>query len=397
MTTTLSLIETSELGADFAFNDTTKKWGLSKEAIANDENLPKYRMVSDPSTHDIKLYRYTGEFDLDTASLQGVANITQLQADIDDVGIDGGILNFTDVDTGESLTFDTNSILTQIVTAHTNTVRLSGNGKDVALEADVIVDSDQNILKVSTRGLTIDKNSLLALINANEANNTLAFTHDNSTKKITVAVGNKTTTLDTIELTNTQGQVLGYMINPTQSTPVNTGTTTSSTTTQANNDTTTNTTTTNTTTTNTTNQLVTYTPHPNDSSQDSTQATINYSAMFSDTGTLQPVFDPTETIDTNDTVNLICELVSTTDNVIYDRDTFDISLRVDDNKHSLAFNQDTQTINVTVAKYQAINLVLNVDDNFYSTSPVNFTIKISSNDTNVTCNTTFRINQVMGE
>ncbi len=360
-TNQISVLQPNELGADFAFNDTTKKWELSAEAIANDENLPKYRIVSDPTSHDIKLYKYTGEFDLDTASLQGVANITQLQADIDDVGIDGGILNFTDVDTGESLTLDTNSILTQIITAHTKTVRLSGNGKDVALEADVIVDSDQNILKVSTRGLTIDKNSLLALINANEANNTLAFTHDNSTKKITINVGNKTATLDTIPVVNTQGQVLGYMINPTQSTPVNTGTTTNGTTTPVNTGTTTQPNNDTTTQPNDQPAGVTYTPYPNDSSQDSTQATINYSALHSDTGKLYPVYDTSQTIDTNDTVNLICELVSTTDNMMYNRELIEIYLQVGDNGyHPLAFNQDTQTINATVAKYQKMLVIISI-------------------------------------
>ncbi len=123
----------------------------------------KYQLVSVPAEHKIKLYEYTGaSFDITTATQKGEADISVLEHNTDDTAIEGTVITFTDSDSGESITFDTESPIFSILKANSNAIQLTGDGKNGALIATLIVDPDtNNLAKITTNGLMVDKNDML--------------------------------------------------------------------------------------------------------------------------------------------------------------------------------------------------------------------------------------------
>lgn len=257
----IHVIEKDELGTDFVFDTQSSKWRLSdtatpKIAVSKDEGqllkdgsdgnplltsseLVKYQLVSVPDEHKIKLYSWRGDtFDVSTAILVGESNITQLELGVDDVDIAGTVLTFTDTESGQTLMFDTASPITSLLKADTQAIKLNGDGKVSALTATLTLDSATgNLAKISASGLTVDKNDVLAYINANllftanSSGNSIVLKVGETTQTVTVinsnqlshsltdntlksSVNGQVTALNTVTLKNTAGKTLGAIIAP---------------------------------------------------------------------------------------------------------------------------------------------------------------------------------------
>ncbi len=213
----ISVIEPKEMGIDFVFNKQLKKWQLAEkfEHVITDDNMLKYQLVSVPAEQKLKLFEYTGaSFDIDNATLKGEADISVLEHNTDDTAIEGTVITFTDSDNGETLTFDTASPIFSILKTNSNAIQLAGDGKHGALTATLIIDPDtNNLAKITANGLMVDKNDMLALINAEGGGvQSLEFKHDMTTNKLTTKVNDLVASVHTVTLKNTSGEILGAII-----------------------------------------------------------------------------------------------------------------------------------------------------------------------------------------
>lgn len=238
----VTVVQPSEMGTDFEFDTTAGKWKLSSTVNTGGvqaDDIPKYQLVSVPAERKVKLFKWTGTtFDQSTATLVGESDITQLELGVDDVDIAGTVLTFTDKESNQTITFDTSSPITSILKANSQAISLSGDGKTGALTATLIIDpATNNLAKVSATGLMVDKNDVLAYINANltfsatstgnsiaitvgdatqtvTAVNSNTLTHDLANNQLKTAVNGVAATVATATLKNTAGTTLGAIIAP---------------------------------------------------------------------------------------------------------------------------------------------------------------------------------------
>lgn len=229
--TDVRVIQPQEMGTDFVFDQSTNTWKITLPKRDNSptnaivetadglyvdsERFKKYRLIQDTVNRKIKLYEYLENdgFDESYATLIDEVDMVAFDLAIDDVGVDNSVLSFFDEQTQQTLTFDVNSVIYQILTANTATAKLSGDGKSTPLEMDVVVDpSSDNLLKITTSGLSLDKNDLLALLNSTGVAVVFNFEHDVSYEQLTLTIGDVTKTIATSRLVNTSGVVIGHVI-----------------------------------------------------------------------------------------------------------------------------------------------------------------------------------------
>ena len=234
--TDVNIIQPQEMGTDFTFDNSTKKWKLTAPTLSTDANnslskgsddglfldknsIKQYRIVQDNVARKIKLYSYAVDvgFDVSTAQLIDEVDMVSLDAQVDDVAISNGVLTFTDTQTSTQLVFDTNSPIYQILHSNTTAINISGDGKYSALSIDLIVDtSTDNLLKITANGAVVDKNDILALLNSSGigATPTIVFSHDPASENLKISIDGVDQTIATSKLVNTTGDVLGYVISP---------------------------------------------------------------------------------------------------------------------------------------------------------------------------------------
>ena len=230
----IRVVTPSELSSDFVWDSVNKKWTIVAQGgvdISNDEGnaltagtdggvflnqsgLKRYRLVADNVNREIKLYELLPGETLDpiTSTVVGTAAMSSLDASVDDVAIDNGILTFSDVQSGNSFVLDTNNFITAILKANSNSIAITGNGKNDELVMDLIVDpANGNLLKVTATGASVSEADILAIIQANQGTTTFTAVHDVD-DGLKFNVNGVEQTIPTSRLLNTSDDVLGYLI-----------------------------------------------------------------------------------------------------------------------------------------------------------------------------------------
>lgn len=129
----ISLIQPSELGPDFYLDQGVWKVNFPTTAtppppISNDarniiqnvgdgmyvdqRNRLAYAMVQDNQTQKIQLWQFPADiaFNINTATMVSEIDMLAMNGQFDDIAIDEGVITFTDVQTGSTLTLNTNEL-----------------------------------------------------------------------------------------------------------------------------------------------------------------------------------------------------------------------------------------------------------------------------------------------
>ncbi len=215
----IDVVQPKELSPNFFTfeKNSSKTWVLAEKFadLVDDTKRVKYKLFADNANAKIKLFEYKGTFDVNTATLCGEADLNQINMQTDDVAIgDNDVLTFTDKETNKTVTFDKNNVLTRLLKANSQAIHLNGDGKTSDLIADLILDpSDDNIATITASGLMIDKADVLAVLNSKKSVAKVGFNHKKDTKKLEINVNDTVASVDTIEIRNSAGELIGYAIN----------------------------------------------------------------------------------------------------------------------------------------------------------------------------------------
>lgn len=236
--TDVRVMQPQEMGADFEFDNATQLWKLSKPRVSTTEDnaiiedpstggafLPnsdvrQFRLIQDNETRQLRLYSFPRgqSFDVSTASLVDTVDMVGIDAKIDDVAISGNVLTFYDKQTEQTIVFDMDSPIYQVLLNNSYTAHLSGDGKTTPLTVDVQIDPDtNNMLRITAGGLLLDRNDVLAMLNSGDGsdlNVAFTFVHKPDESLLSLTVAGVKQDLPTNRLVNTAGTVIGYIIAP---------------------------------------------------------------------------------------------------------------------------------------------------------------------------------------
>ena len=231
--TDVNIIQPQEMGTDFTFDSSTGKWKLTAPSVSADANnslsqgsdsglfldknsIKQYRIIQDNADRKVRLYSYLEDegFYESTSTLVDEVDLLTLDAVIDDVSIAGGILTFTDAQTSTQLVFDTDSPIYQVLTANSDAIEITGDGKDSELTIDLIVDPDtNNLLQITTSGALVDKNDILALLNSSGVGTVdFSFIKNTSSENLELTINGTTQYVDINRVLNSANEVIGYML-----------------------------------------------------------------------------------------------------------------------------------------------------------------------------------------
>lgn len=233
--TTIQVVQPSELSADFTFDTQSKKWVLATKpvkvstdagnAITNgtdggtflaQSKFKSITMVQDNAAAKLYLYEYPAgtTFNQGTATLLQTVDMVALNAKLDEVDISGTVVTFKDTTTNKTMNLDVSTLLTQIAVANSNAVNLSGNGTSASpLTVSLVMDpNSNNILKMSATGLMVSRADVLAIAQSAIPATTVTAAHDAANQKLNITVNGVTSSINTAQLTNSSGTVLGNLI-----------------------------------------------------------------------------------------------------------------------------------------------------------------------------------------
>ena len=236
--TDVRIIQPHEMGTDFVFDVATNKWVLSTPRVSTtadnaiiedpstggaflpNSDVRQFRLIQDNETRQLRLYSFPRgqSFDVGTASLVDTVDMVGIDAKIDDIAISGNVLTFYDKQTEQTLVFDMDSPLYQVLLNNSYTARLSGDGKTTPLTVDVQIDPDtNNLIRITAGGLLLDRNDVLTMLNSgngSELNVAFTFVHKPDESLLSLTVAGVKQDLPTNRLVNTAGTVIGYIIAP---------------------------------------------------------------------------------------------------------------------------------------------------------------------------------------
>ena len=173
----ISLIQPHELGPDFYLDQGVWKVNFPTTEtppppISNDtRNIIQnagdgmyvdqrgrlaYAMVQDNQTQKIQLWQFPADevFDINTATMVSEIDMLAMNGQFDDIAIDEGVVTFTDVQTGLTLTLNTNELQRVGSIESTNTVNVTET--DGVLRLSTKIDPKaNNLLEVTTDGLQV--------------------------------------------------------------------------------------------------------------------------------------------------------------------------------------------------------------------------------------------------
>lgn len=173
----ISLIQPSELGPDFYLDQGVWKVNFPTTAtppppISNDarniiqnvgdgmfvdqRNRLAYAMVQDNQTQKIQLWQFPADtvFSTDTATMVSEIDMLALNGQFDDIAIDEGVITFTDVQTGSTLTLNTNELQRVGNIKSTNTVTVTETAGVLKFSAKLDPKAN-NLLEVTAGGLQV--------------------------------------------------------------------------------------------------------------------------------------------------------------------------------------------------------------------------------------------------
>lgn len=228
----LSIIQPSEMGPDFRFEDDVWKvnfpagseggggvplsadannaigLGTDQGAFISTDLLGAYALTQDNGSKKINLYRFPvgAEFNPETATLISSVNLIELTGVFDDVAIDGALITFTDADTGLTLTIDTANLqkVSDLVGSDSVAVNLEGSLTTLSVK---ISPHPDNLIQVTEDGL---------LVIGNEAGGTDVDLHQTLApveNGLCHAIGSSHLVVPQIELTDVAGRPIGYINN----------------------------------------------------------------------------------------------------------------------------------------------------------------------------------------
>lgn len=181
----ISLIQPHELGDDFYLDQGVWKINFPTTAtppppISNDaRNIIKnvadgmfvdqrdrlaYAMVQDNQTQKIQLWQFPADITFDTATATMVSEIDMLamNGQFDDIAIDEGVVTFTDVQSGLTLTLNTNEL--QRVGSIKSSSTIAVTEAAGVLKMSVKVDpKESNLFEVTTQGMQVSTDRIDAI------------------------------------------------------------------------------------------------------------------------------------------------------------------------------------------------------------------------------------------
>lgn len=228
----LSIIQPSEMGPDFRFEDdvwkvnfpagTGESGGVSISTDANNaigvgtdqgafistDLLGAYALTQDNGSKKINLYRFPAgtQFDPETATLVSSVNLIELTGVFDDVAIDGDLITFTDADTGLTLTIDTANLQKVSDLVGSDSVEVHSENGLTTLSVKISPHPD-NLIQVTEDGLFVDGNNQSG--GDTDLHQTLAEVENG----LCHAIGSSHLVVPQIELTDVAGNPIGYINN----------------------------------------------------------------------------------------------------------------------------------------------------------------------------------------
>ena len=173
----ISLIQPQELGPDFVLDQGIWKVNFPTTAtppppISNDarniiqnvgdgmyvdqRNRLAYAMVQDNQTQKIQLWQFPADevFNTDTATMVSEIDMLAMNGQFDDIAIDEGVITFTDVQTGSTLTLNTNELQRVGNIKSTNTVTVTETAGVLKFSAKLDPKAN-NLIEVTAGGLHV--------------------------------------------------------------------------------------------------------------------------------------------------------------------------------------------------------------------------------------------------
>lgn len=228
----LSIIQPSEMGPDFRFEDDVWKvnfpagsgagggvplstdannaigLGTDQGAFISTDLLGAYALTQDNGSKKISLYRFPQgtEFDPETATLVSSVNLIELSGVFDDVAIDGDVITFTDADTGLTLSIDTANL--QKVSDIVGSDSIEVNSLDGLTTLSVKINPQTgNLIEVTKEGLFVDAANFGGNGGDLDLHQTLAQVENG----LCHVVGNSHLVVPQIELVDVAGKPIGYI------------------------------------------------------------------------------------------------------------------------------------------------------------------------------------------
>lgn len=230
----LSIIQPSEMGSDFRFDEEAGLWkvnfpagmgegsgvplstdannaivlGSDEGAFISTDLLGAYALTQDNGSKKINLYRFQPgtEFNPETATLVSSVNMIELSGIFDDVAIDGDLITFTDADTGLTLTIDTANLQKVSDIVGSDSVEVNSLDGLTTLSVKINPHPD-NLIEVTEEGLFVDAANFGEGGGDLDLHQTLAQVEDG----LCHVVGNSHLVVPQIELVDVAGNAIGYI------------------------------------------------------------------------------------------------------------------------------------------------------------------------------------------
>lgn len=231
----LSIIQPSEMGSDFRFDEEAGLWkvnfpagmgeggggvplstdannaivlGSDEGAFISADLLGAYALTQDNGSKKINLYRFQPgtEFNPETATLVSSVNMIELSGIFDDVAIDGDLITFTDADTGLTLTIDTANLQKVSDIVGSDSVEVKSLGGLTTLSVKINPHPD-NLIEVTEEGLFVDAANFGEGGGDLDLHQTLAEVEEG----LCHVVGNSHLVVPQIELVDVAGNPVGYI------------------------------------------------------------------------------------------------------------------------------------------------------------------------------------------
>ena len=234
----ISLIQPHELGPDFYLDQGVWKINFPTVAtppppISNDvrniiqnagdgmyideRNRLAYALVQDNQTQKIQMWQFPADeqFSTDTASMVSEIDMLAMNGQFDDIAIDEGIITFTDVQTGATLTLNTMELQRVGNIKSTNTVTV--NEVDGVLNFTAKLNPKaSNLLEVTTDGLQVAPAKVEQIFNDELAKrdvHTQSILRDEEIG-LKHVIGDQIINIPKVALANSAGNVIALLNDP---------------------------------------------------------------------------------------------------------------------------------------------------------------------------------------
>lgn len=234
---TISIIQPDEFGEDFKYeggiwkvkfppgkpniNPVSKDagnavtTGTDGGAYLSEAMLCAYALVQDNATKKIHLYQFPvgTVFNVLTATLVSTVNMVDLQAVFDDVAIEGTVLKFTDADSGQTMTIDTDTLQRVSAIAGSENLTVATLNGNITPTININF-SEANILSVSGAGLLVDGSVVGEAVDgiiAEGGFNDATHRFDEELGVMRSNVNNNELQIPQIAIKNSKGELVGLM------------------------------------------------------------------------------------------------------------------------------------------------------------------------------------------